>query len=198
MTEAIILDTETTGFIQPQVIELAYQILNNDFTEADQGFYCQRFKPSKAIEEGAFKTHGINADSLKDMPACQRLLSHAPKILSADYIIGHNIDYDINAINETTGEKRAFKTICTKRLAFEIFKNQPSYSLVNLCDSMGTVDYRVIDKAHSADADVYMTMKLLQRIVCALKEITGKDYNADDLFNLYQALPKMAYEDYKK
>lgn len=194
----IVLDTETTGFCKPQVIELAYQALDGNFIESDQGFYCQRFKPSKQIEAGAFKTHGISEKHLTDMPPSQQILTHAPTILSAKYIIGHHIDYDINAINETTGEQRTFKTICTKRLAFEVFKNLPSYSLVNLCDGMGVVDHRIIDNAHSADADVHMTVKLLQRIVCALKETTGKDYSADDLFALYQSLPKMLYSDYKK
>lgn len=195
MCHSMILDTETTGFNEPEVIELAYRLLANDLTEID-GAYCQRFNPSKEIEKGAVKVHGIKQESLKDSPSCKGLLEHAPKVMSAKYIIGHFIEYDIAAINHSVGEKHTFKTICTKRLALEVFKDKLSYSLVNLTKSLGVIEQSVIDNAHSADADVYMTMSLLEQIVKALKEQTGKDYDLDALYLLCSSLDKKHRADY--
>ena len=196
MCRAIVLDTETTGFDKPQVIELAYQMLSDDLSEIKEGFFCERFKPSKQIEKGALKVHGINEKSLKHKTPSKDLLRSAPKVLTTKYIIGHHISYDIGAIKHSTKTNHNFKTICTKRLALEVLKNQPSYRLVSLSNNLNLVDKDTIDKAHSADADVYMTTKLLQHIKAVLEESTGRVYTLDDLFYLSARLQKKSHNSY--
>ena len=196
MYSAMILDTETTGFDKPQVIELAYQIISDDLNEVSGGFYCRRFKPSKDIEEGAFNVHKISQESLYDEPNSDTLLRHATKVEQSKYIIGHHIKYDIDAINNSVNKTHNFKTICTKRLALKVLDSQPSYSLVNLTKSLGVVDQEIIDKAHSAEADVYMTLKLLQHIASVLNHQTGLVHNLDDLFDICESLDKKNHADY--
>ncbi len=196
MYKAMVLDTETTGFNQPQVIEIAYQMLDGELIESKDGLFCQRFNPSKDIEEGALKVHGITKESLIGLPQSNALLEHAPNILSVEYIIGHYIKYDINAINQSVETQQVFKTICTKRLAYEVLKGEKSYSLVNLCRSLNLVDDSIIEHAHSADADVFMTTKLLQHIAKTLENQSGEKYNLDDLFELCQTLEDKAHAAY--
>lgn len=197
MFTAIVLDTETTGLENPQVIEAAYQNLRSDLSVINDRSVCYRFMPNKPIEQGAINVHGITLDTLKGMPASAEMLKHMPGILYAKYVIGHNIQYDIDAINLTTGRNDVFKAICTKRLAYEVLDHQPSYSLVKLCENLNLVCEGILKEAHSAAFDVYMTTKLIQHISKTLEQRTGKTYQCADLFELYQSLPDMSYEDYK-
>lgn len=160
--------------------------------------HCKRFMPSKDIEAGAFRVHGISKNQLVDMPASQNLLRELPKILSTTYIIGHRIEYDVNAINVSTNKKIEFKTICTKRLAYEVYDSQRSWSLVNLCTEMGLVDESLSNKAHSADSDVIMTTRLLTHLVKTLSARTGRIYTLDTLYDYCNSLHPMRYEDYKR
>lgn len=194
----IVLDTETTGLNEPQVIELAYQEIDQDLNPLVGALHCKRFMPSKDIEAGAFRVHGISKNQLVDMPASQNLLRELPKILSTTYIIGHRIEYDVNAINVSTNKKIEFKTICTKRLAYEVYDSQRSWSLVNLCTEMGLVDESLSNKAHSADSDVIMTTRLLTHLVKTLSARTGRIYTLDTLYDYCNSLHPMRYEDYKR
>lgn len=198
--KAIVLDTETTGLTSPEVIELASIPVDDYFNADKDNLAVNLFQPNKEIEKGAQEVHGISVDDLKGMPNCKDLWTVSPHLSKAEYIIGHHIAYDINAINNSIGDSpKKLKTICTKRLAYEILGPQPSYSLVNLVRKYApTSAERYASKAHSAVADIMMTTALLEVLVIRLEEKISKAVSVDDLYQYSSALSPMRYEDYKR
>jgi exodeoxyribonuclease X len=100
---AFIIDTETTGIIDPEVIEFAYMPLEGGHVTQ------QRYRPSKPITFGAMATHHICHEDLMDCePSSQCRLPD-----EATHIIGHNVDFDWAALGKPAGVKR----ICTLAIA---------------------------------------------------------------------------------
>lgn len=156
MTTALILDTETTGFDEPEVIELAYMgPLDSPLDDANVPPTCLRFKPSKPIALGAMATHHIIADDLTECdpwPADWKIPG------GAEYLIGHNVDYDWRAIGSPE-----VKRICTLALARRLWPSLDSHSLSALIYHLypHKLARSMVRGAHSAGADVALTYALL-------------------------------------
>lgn len=196
--KGLILDTETTGLHHPQVIEIAYLPVDENLTPNLDAMYQNLFKPNKEIEPEAVKVHGISVEQLEGKPTSDCLKQYAPEVFEDNYIIGHHIDYDINAINNSVGE-HDFKIICTKRLAFKVFPNLKSYSLVNLTKALLDDEFNELTKnAHRADTDVLMAFGLLTAIARRLEQETGEIQTLDTLYALSEAIGAMSYEDYAR
>lgn len=91
MTNAIIFDSETTGLVDPQIIESAFIRLDgvDELNKLESGY--SRYRPSKPIELGAMATHNIMDEDLQN-----ETLDHSDFILpgGVEFLIGHNIDFD--------------------------------------------------------------------------------------------------------
>jgi exodeoxyribonuclease X len=114
---AFIIDTETTGVVEPEVIQLAW--LQSNLFQEELGVHAvgsQMFKPIKPIELGARAVHHILDADLEGLEP-YRLeelyllgLSHDDEVNT--YWIGHNIDFDWEACG-----KPPVRRICTLALA---------------------------------------------------------------------------------
>lgn len=163
---AIVFDTETTGFQEPQVIEAAWLRLNSPdslYVEAD---FLQRYKPSKPIELGALSIHHIYDEELADCPDASTFTLPA----GVEYLIGHNVDYDWNVIGRPD-----LKRICTKALSASLWPEAGSHSQ----SSMIYLHYRaeardLLRNAHAALDDVHNCRRLLAKIIEALGERQGR------------------------
>ena len=183
--KAIILDTETTGLNLPQVIEMAYMPINDDININPQAVVSERFMPRKMIEAEAVTIHGIYDLDLIGKPDTGSIISVMPLVAKVEYIIGHNIEYDVGAINNSTSVAYSFKGICTKRLAVNAYPQERSHKLTRLVErflKQEAEDY--IGDAHSAKADVVMCGLLLKHIARTLSERDNKPYTLDDLYEL--------------
>lgn len=157
---AVILDTETTGITAPEVIELACMGPLHSPCDGDEVQHWT-FKPSKPIELGAMATHHILDEDLvafPPWPGTWRLSSEV------EYICGHNIDYDWEAIGRPD-----VKRICTLALARIVWPELDSHSL-------GALTYhlhdhgearRLLKHAHSAATDVELCGRVLLRLIDA-------------------------------
>jgi len=99
----IIFDTETTGLPKkknqpmdehPEIVEFA--AIKVDFNTLERidsmEFLCKPMRPS---DEGAFKTHGITEEMLKDeKPFKAHYLWLAKFFLGARYLAAHNVNFD--------------------------------------------------------------------------------------------------------
>lgn len=195
--KGLVLDTETTGLKDPQVIELAYLAIDNQLV-IEKPIYCQLFKPNKDIEPMALKVHGIHPSKLEGKPNTAHIKTHAPDVFDDNiYIIGHNINYDIGAIKNSVGS-HDFKVICTKRLASKVLPNQKSYSLVNLITALDpSTAEKHVKNAHSADADVLMTYELLCIIARRIEQNTGVKCNLNALHSISENIGYMPYNQYR-
>lgn len=157
---ALILDTETTGHNEPEVIEVGYVQINLDSGKPLSGpltFEC-RYKPTKPSLLGALKVHHILDEELEE---CEPTGSfQLPE--GTEYLIGQNIDYDWAAIG-----KPDVRRICTLALARTYYPELDSHSQVSLVYHFAK-DRREarerIRNAHSALPDVLMCLGNLQHM----------------------------------
>src|SRR5437773_8093810 len=109
LSRAMLVDTETTGLDEPHVIQLAHSkpfLWSEEITAGD--YTVRMFKPGKPISTGAKAAHHIIEADLTDHPSWS-----GSYYLDAEYLIGHNIDFDWQAL----GEQPLVKRICTLALA---------------------------------------------------------------------------------
>lgn len=166
MTAAII-DSETTGKVEPEVIEVAWvelewgtptsitaePALDEDSNEIlVQTIHVQRFKPSKPIELGALATHGIMEEMLADAePSC---LCQPPE---CEFWIGANCEYDWEAMGSPP-----VKRIDTCALARHLWPTLDCYSQSALLYHLDRANARErLKNAHSAAADILICKTIL-------------------------------------
>lgn len=163
MSQVLIIDTETTGFIEPvEAVEVAWAQLDAGLITPDldlAGKFQQRYKPDQPISFGAMSTHHITDADLVNCPPS------AGFVLPDDttFLVGHNIDFDWNVIG-----KPDVPRICTLALSRRLWPDEMGHSL-------GAMMYRLLEdkeeardllkNAHSAYQDVLLTRILLQHIL---------------------------------
>lgn len=167
-TSAVILDTETTGFEEPQIIELAYTVSlvwPMALNKAPKVF-TERFKPTKPISIGAMATHLIIYEDLVDCVAWVPHFMGRPDL----YIIGHNVDFDWIALGKP--DVKRIDTCALSRLAYP---DAESHSLSALMFHLFPAnDARAwVKRAHGAAADVVMTWALLVTLLQTYKLSVG-------------------------
>lgn len=149
-----ILDTETTDLDDPQCIELAYGevVLANGLLSAGT-CTSMRFRPSKPISFGAMSTHHIQPSDLVGCPPYS-----AAKIPDdAEYLIGHNVDFDWKVLGCPD-----VRRICTLAMARKIWPDIDSHKLGALAYMLWPEKARQMTQyAHSAAADVNLCYEVL-------------------------------------
>lgn len=160
---AVILDVETTGLHEPQVIELATKgpILYGQHLAEFPTPVVQRFKPTKGIEPGAMAVHRIIPEDLDNCPPW--IGYERPK--GVEYLIGHNIDSDWQAIGGPD-----IKRICTLAMAKRVWDGLSSYKLAALIFHLyePAAALEMTMAAHEAETDIYLTALVLEHIVAEL------------------------------
>lgn len=173
MDNAVILDTETHK-LEGRAIEVAFFPLGLSSGKAvlqRNQSYNQRFNPLEPIDITAMAVHHILDQDVENQPAYTEFQ------LSADieYIIGHNIDYDIRAIKRS-GINQLLKPICTLALARRYFPQAPAHNLSVLSYYLAKDKCRVryaLKNAHSALTDIELTASLLNHLLAIIpKEFT--------------------------
>ena len=153
----IILDTETAS-LNGTLIELAW--INPKTGES----YEQRFNPDCKIDVGAMAVHHIIDADLFGKPL------HTSAFIPAgvEYIVGHNVDYDIEVLKRSNVSTDRFKRICTLAVARKAFPELKTHTIgalmYHLSDSQSSAR-DMLKGAHSALADVQMTGFILEKII---------------------------------
>lgn len=158
---AYIFDTETTGSQQPDIIEAAWLKIDTPASMQVLEQFEQRYKPRHPNTLGALAVHHIYDEELVDCPPCTDF--HFPA--DAQYMIGHNIDYDWNMANQPE-----VKRICTLALSRMLLPDLDSHSQSALMYYFFRPHARErLKTAHSALADVQNCMYLLQKMLPLLE-----------------------------
>ena len=147
MKKVLIIDSETTGLIEPiEYNEVAYLEIGDIATLGILDTFEQRYKPTKPSELGALVTHGIMEEELVECPPYGEF--YLPK--DTYYIIGANVDYDWKVLG-----KPDVKRICITALARYLIEGLDSYSQSALLYyfERSTAKEKLIN-AHSALADI--------------------------------------------
>ena len=164
--QAIILDTETHT-LNGQPIEIAYapiDVQNGKLTLDKSKLFDQLYSVDEPISFAAMAVHHILESDLLNKPHYSSFtLPH-----DTQYIIGHNIDYDIRAIEKCGVNTNSIKAICTLALARRVWPDAEAHNISALIYmiSKGSEKAReMIKKAHRADMDIILTANILMHIV---------------------------------
>ncbi|MEC5211127.1 exodeoxyribonuclease X [Psychrobacter sp. PL15] len=176
-----ILDTETTGLIEPHMTEAAYSIveINDGKVFALQAPRAKRFNPLKEISLGSMAISHICDEDVADEPP------HTDFRLpnSVEYLIGHNIDFDM-AVLKNAGVTHTPQLICTNAMANFLLPTLESHKLVSLLYHFHRNIARAQAKnAHAAIADIYFT-ELVPGSLIDLANIQG--HVITDVDSLYE------------
>ncbi|WP_168384588.1 putative quorum-sensing-regulated virulence factor [Acinetobacter indicus] len=163
---AIILDTETHT-LNGYPIEVAYapiQLQQGKISLDKSQIFDQFYQVDELISYAAMAVHHILESDLIDQPHYTSFC--LPK--ETVYIIGHNIDYDIRAIQKCGVDTSHIKAICTLALARLVWPDVEAHNISALIYmiSKGSEKARdMIKKAHRADMDIILTANILMHIV---------------------------------
>ncbi|WAU72984.1 MULTISPECIES: 3'-5' exonuclease [unclassified Acinetobacter] len=161
---SIIFDTETNK-LHGDIIQAAYINIQIDDGEVSNSgsFMLQNFKPNEAIDFEAMAVHNIIADDLKDCPSFTQCC--IPKV---EYVIGHSIDYDMEALQRAGQFEPFMKRICTLAIMRYLYPQLKSHKLGVLCYqfSENLSETRELNKySHNALTDCYLTQVIVENIV---------------------------------
>lgn len=183
---ALILDTETHN-LNGYPIEIAYApcsfeqgvLVINQGEVFDEYFSCP-----EPIALGALATHHILEADIAEKPSFDTF--KMPQ--DVQYLIGHNIDYDIKAIQKCQPDFTV-KGICTLALCRMVWPDLPH--------TLGAMYYHVMDDlelarkhlrhAHNAKADIYFTGVILKTLV---EQLGIKDMNSLFIMSETARIPK--------
>jgi len=178
--KAIIIDTETTGFNDPEPIEIAYTVYS-DLNLVSIKTFHKYYKPSKPIELGAMATHHIMDEDLVN----REKFSTLKYPLATEYLIGHNVDFDWEVIG-----KPPLKRICTLALSRELFPDT-KHSLSAMMYLLERETARAkLKTAHSAVADIGFCAEILRHMIPMLKVNTWEElWEASEKARIPKVMP---------
>ena len=183
---ALILDTETHD-LNGYPIEIAYApcsfeqgvLVINQGEVFDEYFSCP-----EPIALGALATHHILEADIAEKPSFDTF--KMPQ--DVQYLIGHNIDYDIKAVQKCQPDFTV-KGICTLALCRMVWPE--------LQHTLSAMYYHVMDDlelarkhlrhAHNAKADIYFTGVILKTLV---EQLGIKDMNSLFIMSETARIPK--------
>jgi DNA polymerase-3 subunit epsilon len=96
----VILDTETTGlsFNTDKIIEIACIELENQIPTKNK--FHVFINPNMDISDGAYQTHGITRDFLKDKPDFKDIAKEFLAFIKQSKLVIHNADFDLAFLNK--------------------------------------------------------------------------------------------------
>lgn len=96
----IVLDTETTGIgpeLGHRVIEIGCIELEN--RKLTGNHYHVYLNPERAVDEGAFRVHGISTEFLQDKPLFKDVVKEFISFIKGAELIIHNAPFDVGFLN---------------------------------------------------------------------------------------------------
>ncbi|MEB3753806.1 putative quorum-sensing-regulated virulence factor [Acinetobacter sp. MD2(2019)] len=167
--KAIILDTETHALhgLPIEIAFVPFQLVNGEASIfADQAF-DEHYSVGAPISYGAMAVHHIIESDLINKPP--HTTFKLPE--SVEYIIGHNIDYDIQAIARCGVDVSKLKPICTLALARQVWPDAEAHNisaLTYMLMSGNDIARQRLRNAHNAKQDVLLTGFILKSIITSL------------------------------
>ena len=155
-----IVDIETTGGYASAhgITEIAVYI--HDGKKLLKKFETL-INPNQNIPKYITALTGIDNYMVADAPTFNEIADTLVDLLADHVFVAHNVNFDFSFIKhqlQHCGYELKNKKLCTVRLGRKVFPGLPSYSLGNLCRSVGVK----IDNRHRASGDAKATVQLFE------------------------------------
>lgn len=158
-----IVDIETTG-----TYAAAHGITEISIYISDGKRIVQKFEslvnPCQPIPWYIQSFTGISNEMVARAPLFEEIADKVFALLQDKIFVAHNVNFDYSFIKAAllaNGYDYYPKRLCTVRLSRKIFPGLPSYSLGNLCHSLGIK----IRRRHRAGGDAEATAKILHKLL---------------------------------
>lgn len=158
-----IIDVETTGGVKgaSRIIEIA--VYRHDGKEIVDSFQSL-VNPQSYIPPFISHLTGINNKMVEDAPLFSEIADKVRELTLDAWFVAHNALFDYGFVKKEflwLDEYFNRDTLCTVRLSRKIFPGFKSYSLGNLCDTLG-IDVR---DRHRAAGDAEATVRLFEMLI---------------------------------
>lgn len=160
-----IIDIETCGgkyeYRRGRITEIC--ILVHDGLQVTEKF-SSLINPECNISTYFTSLTGITNDMVKDAPTFAQVAKKIIELTENKIFVAHNVGFDYGFIKEefaSLGYKYKRETLCTVRLSRKLIPNKFSYSLGNLCQSLGIEN----EARHRAEGDAVATAKLFDLLL---------------------------------
>lgn len=187
MQELAVIDFETTGTTAgyDRPTELAIAILRG--SEVVDTF-SQLMNPGMPIPLNVQALTGITNAMVARAPSVARVMREAALFVGPRPLVAHNAAFDSRFWSVELGQLGIAQDnpfLCTLRLARRVYPHLSSHALQALRTALNLGSH---GRAHRAQADVEVTVALLQRIQSDLAERAGQQViDADFLLRVQQA-----------
>ena len=160
MQKFAIVDIETTGSYAGAhgITEIA--IIVHD-TEKVIDTFSTLINPESNVSPFVTRLTGITNEMLRDAPKFHEVAKQIWNMTENAIFVAHSVNFDYTFIREafkSLGADFRRKKLCTVRLSRKIFPGHSSYSLGNICSSLGIL----IEDRHRAMGDANATVKLFE------------------------------------
>lgn len=133
--------------------------------------YAKYCLPEREISYGAMAVTGVCLDDLAGAASHRKvLLDHMPA--GAAYIVGHNIDYDLQVARNSGVDTSQYRSICSLAIARHLYPDADHKLLALLYRFDYSYARQYAKQAHDAAHDVRFCVRLL-RIFCRMAGITN-------------------------
>jgi DNA polymerase-3 subunit epsilon len=158
-----IVDIETTGGYAANnaITEIAI-VLHDGKRETER--FESLVNPGMPIPRYVQALTGIRDETVKDAPGFTEIASKVSEMLQGRIFVAHNVNFDYSFLRHqlhSIGIGWTAKKLCTVRLGRKIFPGLPSYSLGNLCRSLGIE----VNHRHRAGGDADATVRLFEKLL---------------------------------
>ena len=154
-----VVDIETTGYNNPcnNITEIAIVLF--DGKKVIDSFHSL-VNPLTSINPYVSRFTGISNEMVQDAPTFGDIATKVWGMTENAVFVAHSVNFDYSIIRnefKSFGADFKRKKLCTVRLSRKIFPGYTSYSLGNICSSLGIT----IKDRHRAMGDAKATVKLL-------------------------------------
>jgi len=158
-----IIDIETTGgnASRERITEIA--IFIHDGTKVVNE-YSTLINPECTVPPFVARLTGISDEMLADAPKFFEVARDIVEITEGCTFVAHNAAFDYSFVKQeflNLGYKYKRPVLCTVKMSHKLLPGHKSYSLGNLCNSLGIQ----ITSRHRASGDALATVRLFERLL---------------------------------
>lgn len=175
-----VVDVETTGgsYLKARLTDIAVYLFDGEKIIDE---FTTLINPEQPIPYMITKLTGITDEMVVDAPKFYEVARRIVEITESAIFVGHNVSFDYNFIRhefKSLGFNFKRPTLCTVKMSRKIIPGHLSYSLGNLCNSIGI---EIVNR-HRAAGDALATTWLLKRLL---------EVDADQITSQIQEVPQI-------
>ena len=147
----VAIDLETANCSRGSICEIGIAIVENGKIITTKSWLV---RPKKnRYDYFNIEIHGITPEMTENAPSLPQVWNDVLPYLENKVVVAHNTSFDMYAIKDALDEANIpipnFEYYCSLRISRKAFPGQYSYSLPNICESLGIP----FDKHHRAESD---------------------------------------------